>query len=555
MAGKKCLQWALLLLLLPVPVAHAHPVTGAAKAAADERYMRRIWRVQDGLAEDTVQAIQESQDGYLWIGTTGGRLRFDGSHFHLYNHANVPALADNSVFCILAARDGSLWIGTEGGGLVHLENGVFHAYTQGAGLTNGFVRSLLEDDQGRIWIGTDNGLFRLAHGKLQQVDTSPYASALAVHAIIEDHEHRVWVGGSALLVFDPAGVSMKRLPGRDSENRVKSILETQDGAIWVGTVGGLNRLVKGTFRPVEPIKGTVRTLRQTSDGALWIGSIGHGLYRYANGRFSRWTSADLLPSSTVLSLFADAQQQVWIGTQEGMVRLSKTPVSVISLSGDSDNGSGTIFADPDGTVWVVSSSGVFAIRDGVARPYKFPKLPDVALRTLFRDRSGDLWLGSDGSGIYRLTRSGVIHYTAPGRLVNNFVRVFLQSTDGAMWIATDEGVSRIAGNETQNYQERDGLAYFSTRSLVEDSNGDIWIGTDHGLSHLHAGVFVHDAATAALAEEKVWSILEDHEGALWFGTRSHGLFRYAKGRIASYTTAQGLANNNIYQLLADRLVC
>ena len=118
-----------------------------------------------------------------------------------------PALADNSVFCVLSARDGSLWIGTDGGGLVHFKDGVFRAYTQAAGLSNGFVRSLIEDDQGRIWIGTDNGLFQMVHDKLQQVDTSPYASAFAVHSIIEDREHRVWVGGSALLVFDQAGVS------------------------------------------------------------------------------------------------------------------------------------------------------------------------------------------------------------------------------------------------------------------------------------------------------------------------------------------------------------
>ena len=121
-----------------------------------------------------------------------------------------------------------------------------------------------------------------------------------------------------------------------------------------------------------------------------------------------------------------------------------------------------------------------------------------------------------------------------------------------MWIATDEGVSRIAGNETQNYQERDGLAYFSTRSLVEDSNGDIWIGTDHGLSHLHGRRLRSRCGDSGTRRRKVWSILEDHDGALWFGTRSHGLFRYAKGTIVVGTTAQGLANNNIYQLLADR---
>jgi ligand-binding sensor domain-containing protein len=122
-------------------------VSKATNAAPAMQYTRRIWRIQDGLPEDTVQAIQQSQDGYLWIGTTGGLVRFDGSHFHLYNHSTTPALADNSVFSILGARDGSLWLGTEGGGLVHLKDGVFRAYTQAAGLSNGFVRSLIEDDE------------------------------------------------------------------------------------------------------------------------------------------------------------------------------------------------------------------------------------------------------------------------------------------------------------------------------------------------------------------------------------------------------------------------
>ncbi len=549
----RVLRWGLLFAALPA-LAHAsapNAAARAAKTASAEQYTRRIWRIQDGLPEDTVQAVEQSRDGYLWIGTTGGLVQFDGSRFHLYDHATTPALADNSVFCILTARDGSLWIGTDGGGLAHLKDGVFVAYSQANGLSNSFVRSLIEDEQGRIWIGTDNGLFQMAQNKLRQVDTSAYASAFAVHSIVEDREHRVWVGGSSLLVFDQGGVSEKRLPGRDSENRVKSIVETQDGTMWVGTVGGLDRMVDGRFVPVEQIKGTVRTLRETRDGALWIGTIGHGLYRYAKGDFVHWTSGNLLPSNTILSIFEDAEQQVWIGTQEGMVRLSKTPVNVLPLPGDSDPDIGTISADTNGTIWAVSS-GVYAIRDGVARPYKFANLPDVPIRNIFRDRSGDLWIGTDGSGVYRSTRAGVVHYTAPDRLINNFVRGFLQSQDGAMWIATDEGVSRLAGAETRNYQVSNGLAYFSVRALVEDRAGDIWIGTDHGLSHLHAGAFVHDAATTVMAEEKVWSILEDSHGALWFGTRGHGLFRYAGGKITTFTTAQGLANNSIYQLLADR---
>jgi hypothetical protein len=92
--------WTLLVALLPGLTAQAVSRTATVSANAGNadpamQYTRRIWRIQDGLPEDTVQAIQQSQDGYLWIGTTGGLLRFDGSHFHLYNHANVPALADS----------------------------------------------------------------------------------------------------------------------------------------------------------------------------------------------------------------------------------------------------------------------------------------------------------------------------------------------------------------------------------------------------------------------------------------------------------------------------
>lgn len=536
-------------------------------AATATQYTRRIWRIQDGLPEDTVQAFQETPDGYLWIGTTGGLVRFDGSHFQLYSHSSTPALGDNSVFCLLAARDGSLWIGTEGGGLIRFKDGVFHAFGAADGLTDGFVRSLMEDHTGRIWIGTDNGLFQFSANKLREVDTSDSGFPFAVHAIFEDHEHHVWVGGSRLLVFDGNDqnaatedrAQVMHLPGRDSENRVKSILETGDGTIWVGTVGGLDRLSRNragrrareAFSSVSEIAGTVRTLHQTSDGTLWIGTIGHGLYRYANGRFSRFPGPNPLPSNTILSIFEDNAQQIWIGTQEGMARLSKTPVSVIPLPGDSGPDFATISADRNGTIWAVSSR-VYAIRDGVAKPYRFPGMADVPVRNVFRDRAGTLWIGTDGSGVYHLTGSGVLHYAAPSTLANNFVRAFLETRNGDIWVAMDEGVSRINSRGVTNYHVRDGLAYFSTRALIEDRKGDIWIGTEHGLSHLHDGKFVHDAATAALAQEKVWSILEDHTGALWFGTRNDGLFRYVNGKMTQYTTAQGLTSNSIYQVLEDR---
>jgi ligand-binding sensor domain-containing protein/signal transduction histidine kinase len=513
-------------------------------------YTRRIWHIQDGLPEETVQAIQQTGDGYLWIGTTGGLMRFDGSRFiHSLQPWYRTSLTDDSTFCILTASDGSLWLGTEGEGLLHLQNGVFHAYTAGDGLTDSFVRSVIEDSRKRIWVGTDNGLFQIVNGKIEAVDTSPYAP-LAVHAIFEDREHRIWVGGSQLLAFDADGINRYKLPGAFSESRVKSIYQTKDGTVWVGTVGGLNRLVGNRFQSLPGIAGTVRTLEQTTDGTLWIGTIGRGLFTYKDGSLTRMSGNGLLPSKTVLSIFEDKEQQVWIGTQDGLVRLSKTPVNVTPLPGGSDPDYETISYDPDGTIWAVASS-VYAIRDGVARPYRFSWMPDIPIRNVFRDRAGTLWIGTDGSGVYHQATSRVVQYSAP-RLVNNFIRSFMQARDGTMWIATDEGVSRISGEHVQNLRVRDGLAYFSTRALIEDQNNDVWIGTDHGLSHWREGRFLHGAVTKAMSNEKVWSILQDSNGDIWFGTRDHGLYRYSAGKLTQYTTAQGLASNSVYQIVEDR---
>ncbi|GGH17271.1 GGDEF domain-containing protein [Silvibacterium dinghuense] len=519
------------------------------------QYTQRVWHVQDGLPEETVQAVQQAAEGYLWIGTTGGLVRFDGSRFITYSRSTNPGVSENSIFCLAAVKDGSLWFGTEGGGLVHLEHGSFHSYGPEQGLTDSFVRSVIEDSAGRLWVGTDNGLFRMEHDRALRVDTSQVAPSLAVHAIYEDREHRVWVGGSRLLMFSGGGVHAYRLEGAYSQNRVKSIVQTSDGTVWVGTVSGLQRLRGGRFEAVPGLHATVRTLREMDDGTLWIGTIGHGLFLYSHGLLQSAADRGLLPSKTVLSLATDSAHQMWIGTQDGLTRLSRTPVGVVPLPGGSDPDFETISfdpkGDPEGMVWVAASQ-VYAIRQQLASLYSFSQLSGVPVRNVFRDREGGLWIGSDGSGAYRVAAGEVTHYSAPETLSNNFVRGFLESRDRAMWIATDEGVTRIANGHVRNYRVRDGLAYFSTRSLIEDNEGKIWIGTDQGLSCWEAGRFVQNEATRMLAKEKIWSILQDRSEAIWFGTRDHGIFRYREGVLEHFTTEQGLTSNSVYQLLEDR---
>ena len=521
-------------------------------SGAGLHYSQHVWHVQDGLPEETVQAIQQTPDGYLWIGTTGGLARFNGTRFLTYSHDMNPDLTANSVFCLLAARDGTLWLGTEGGGLLHLEHGKFQRYGASQGLTDGFVRSLIEDDTGQLWVGTDNGLFRVRAGSAQRVDTSQFTTSLAVHAIYEDHQHRIWVGGSRLLMFEGDRVQQFKLPGAYSQNRVKTIVQTSDGTVWVGTVGGVQRLRGGNFESLPGIAATVRTLRQTADGTLWIGTIGHGLFTLSGGELRRVSGNGLLPSNTVLSMAEDSAHQIWVGTQDGLVRLSKTPVEVVPLPEGSDPDFETISYDPGGTIWAVSSQ-VYTVHQGRAQPYLFKQIAGIPVRNVFRDRQGTLWIGTDGSGAFHLTKDGPVHYSAPNRLANNFVRGFLQSRDNSIWIATDEGVSRIAGGHVRNFSVRDGLAYFSTRALMEDHDGRLWIGTDQGLSCWDRTRFVQNEATRGLDHEKIWSILQDSQGVIWFGTRDHGLFKYRDGSVTQFTTGQGLASDSIYQLLEDHL--
>lgn len=542
--------------LIAFPVSSSFASPGIPDSPPLDSYAERTWQIQDGLPEQVVQAFAQTADRYLWIGTTGGLLRFDGERFVLYNRENTPAFRDNNIFCLTVSRDNTLWIGTEGGGLIRYRDGQFHSFLTSDGLTNAFVRSIQQDAKGQIWIGTDDGLFQFSGERIVRIDGVGSTPSIAVHAIYEDRGGHLWVGGSKLLRLEGSTAREYSLQGEASQNRVKSILETSDGTIWIGTVSGLQRMVSaGSVTPVfqrtREVNGTVRFLRETSDGRLWIGTIGHGLFVYGDRHFAQITAPRRLPSNTVLNLIEDAEKNIWVGTQAGMLRLSKTPVRTVTLPDASDSDAETVYQDRDGDLWIAAAN-LFRMHNGKAAPYGFPNLSGVRIRNVFRDREGALWIGTDGRGVYRQVGKQLIHYTTQQGLVNNFIRAFLQSRDGSVWIATDEGVSRWRHQAFTNYQMGDGLCYFSTRSILEDQNGDIWIGTDRGVSRLHNNKFETDSAVAALKEEKVWAIHQDSDGGLWFGTRTAGLYHLQAEKLDHYTVAQGLASDSIYELLEDK---
>lgn len=523
-------------------------------------YEKRLFQITDGLPEGTVQSFAQTPDRFLWIGTTGGLVRFDGSNFLVFDRDNTPEFRENSVFCMLTALDGSLWIGMEGSGLLHLSHGHFTTYRAEQGLTDPFVRALAQDHNGTLWIGTNNGLFRLAHpeysaaapSSIQRVDGPDGLPVLAVNAIREDSSGRLWLGGSQLWTLHDGHSELYPLSGEASRNRVKSITETSDKSIWVGTVSGLHRLRPGetVFERLPHISGTVRALRQTDDGRLWISIVGQGGTAY---RLNAHNLEDPLPIPTdaVLSIFQDVERNVWVGTQAGMIRFSKTPVGLIPLPDARDSDFGTVFLDRSGDLWAASTH-LFRVRQGVPQRFNFPGLENVRVRIVFQDRADTFWIGTEGSGLYHVGPGGLQHFDVHDGLANNFIRAILQAADGSLWIGTDEGVSHLQDGHFRSFRMKEGLAYISVRSMLEDRNHDLWIGTELGLSHLHGGQFVNDIPVQALQREKIWAIHQDASGSLWLGTRNNGLFRYRDGRIAHISTAEGLPTRSIYQILEDK---
>jgi ligand-binding sensor domain-containing protein/signal transduction histidine kinase len=532
---------------------HLHAAT---PRALPDGYTRRVWQTQDGLPENTVQAFAQTPDNYLWIGTSGGLVRFDGAGFVIYDRDNTPAIHENSVFCLTVGRDGSLWAGTDGAGLLRYRGGVFRSYRAAQGLTNDFVRAVLEGRDGVLWVGTDEGLFRLEGERLVRVDGAGKIPALAVHAISEDRAGNLWVGGSTVISIHGADCREYHLEGYGSASRVKSISETADGTVWVGTVSGLQRLTRasrdtGRFEKVPEIVSTVRALREDRSGALWIGSIGDGLLRYSDGVFTHVTAPDNPPSSTVLGIFEDNERNIWAGMQTGLLRLSRAAMSTFPLPDTANADFGTVYADPDGSLWV---AGTHLYRINARRDHSelvLAPAPGIRVRSVFRDRAGALWIGTEGDGVFHAEKGREVQYTKRTGLVNDFVRAFLESRDGSVWIGTDEGLTRWRDGTLTNYLEPQGLAYFSIRTLAEDRSGDVWIGTERGVSHWHNGAFVQDPVTARLRLEKIWAIHEDGEGGLWLGTRGAGLFRWRAGKLSELGTAEGLPATSIYQILED----
>jgi signal transduction histidine kinase/ligand-binding sensor domain-containing protein len=523
-------------------------------------YSVDAWSVDRGLPENSVFAVVQTRDGYLWVGTTGGLARFDGLRFTTFDKTNTSAIRHNQIQALLEDHAGALWIGTYGGGLACLKDGRFRSYTTRDGLASDTVRSISQSRDGTLWIGTHGaGLARLQDGVFRTLTIRDGLAGDLVRAVRASRDGTVWVGTNH---------GLNRLRGEVVETlttgtgllheNVTSLFEDRRGRMWIGTSGGLNVYADGRLHGYTTSDGLsagrVFSIQEDRDGNLWVGTEGGGLNRFRGGRFEAVRAKDGLGSDAVRALHEDREGNLWIGTYGGgLARVRDGFVVHTAQDGLPDDHVRAVLEDRRGSVWAATAAGLGRWQDGRWRSYtKEAGLSDDAVLSLCEDHVGALWVGTRDGGLHRFLDGRFQVFTTRQGLPNNTVMAIAEGRDGVLWVGTEGGVARFAQGRFTVYGTAQGLSFPEVRAIHEDRRGDLWIGTfGGGLNRFRDGRFTSWTRREGLSNDFVYSIHEDADGALWIGTLGEGLNRIQDGRLTVFRVKDGLFHDVIFRVMED----
>ncbi len=521
-------------------------------------YIQDRWRSQEGLPANTISAIIQTRDGYLWLGTEEGLARFDGYQFKVFNWRDAEGKAHNDSRALLEDSDGALWIGTYGGGLCRFQDGRFTNYGWREGLLSNRISALLEDRQGRIWVGTPRGLEEFEHGRFTAYTTRDGLADNAVSSLAEDTDGGLWVGTSGGLSFLKNGqVTTHRRLGRAPIRAVRSLLVDREGRLWVGTHRELLCWQQGrvqTYGAGEGLPvGAVVALREDRQGSLWIGTAGHGIFRLAQGELFAYTDHQYLGSDYIASLYEDREGSLWIGTEGGgLDRLEAAKFETYDEAlGLSNNQVRSVCESRDGSLWIGTNHGLNRFRDGRFTVYTLKQgLSSNVVLSLAEDRHGNLWVGTSGGGLDRFRDGRFTAYTAENGLSSNTINAIYEDGQGALWLGTEAGgADRLQNGRFTVYTTQNGLPSNTVWCFHEDRQRNLWIGTNDGLARFRDGQLT---SIRKEGSDPVTYIHEDAQGVLWLGTYGGGLQRFEDGQFTAVTARDGLLDDTVWSILEDR---
>jgi ligand-binding sensor domain-containing protein len=543
---------------LGLVVASSRPAFALDPTKSLTQYELKFWRTTDGLPNSHVQAILQTRDGYLWLGTEEGLARFDGVTFTVFNRDNTPALASNSICGLLEDAQGTLWVGSLGGLNGYKDGRWGAALTTANGLPNARINHLVPARDGGMWIATQGGLARLRSGVIETVTPADGPIQEEVTAVLEDADGTLWLGTMTQGLVRIRDGHVVRFTTKDglAANLVRGLAKDAAGRLWIGTGAGLCYFANGRFSTHAAGDVTQQFAAEAividRAGSVWV-PTNRGLGRTQGDSLALLGEQNGL--SGVAVVHEDRAGSLWIGTGSGLARLSDGRFTVYtSREGLGLDDPWSVVEDREGTLWVGNAQGLYARRrDGRVVTYASAQgLKRDVVRTLTAGRDGSLWIGSRTSGLFRLKDGRITAYAAAEGLRGLAVRAIHEAADGTLWIGTrDGGLNRFKDGRFTVFTTRDGLAHDGITSIRQTPDGDLWVGAiSGGLTRLHDGRFQVYTARDGLPADDILALQEDRAGGLWIGT-SRGLGRFHAGRFTSYTKRRGLCDDLVLSVLDD----
>lgn len=507
----------LLIIVLSLPLVPQKKINKAIS-----QYVHQYWMTEDGLPLNSITSITQTKDGYIWLGSKGGVIRFDGVNFTLFNTHNTPALRVNEIWTLHTDKNGDLLIGTSGGGLVLYKNGEFKSLYDSI-LAKEAVWSIFEDSKGSLWIGT---------------------------------------GGEGIFVFRPDTVLFFSIGSGLSNNYIWNICEDKRGTIWVGTDGGfLNQIKNNKVRVYSNKDGypgdyTMASLADKS-GNLWLGAAGWGIIKYDGNKFQTINTKEGLPNNIIWSIYEDSKNNIWIGTDGGLTLYSNGIMNSFNVrDGLKSNTVSSIYEDFEGNIWVATKGGgINKFRDGALTTFSESEgLPHDNVYSIYSNCSDQIWFGTN-NGLSLFSKGKFKTYGITEGLSNNIILSIAGSKNGNLWVGTDGGgLLYLKNGRFIHFDKEDGLESNTIGALYEDKSGTLWIGTDGmGLQTYSDGGFQNLSLYEVESAEFISCIMEDSKGNIWVGTRDgSGLSRIEKDTVIHFSTENNLLSNDIADIFEDK---
>ena len=534
------------------------PLTEA--AAVHQPYRVKRWTTDDGLPQNRIAALQQTRDGYLWIGTWFGLARFDGVRFTVFDKHNTSALTNDTVSALAEDTEGTLWIGTADGLLSYREHR-FQRWTTAEGLPHRKVWRLSASQSGGVWLQAGDYVTLLKQGE--------FSRAWKVNTPVLDANIRsLQEGPDGWLHVLTAEAGLMVSPAAD-ELRTNFLAEssglshlsagwpgrTADQS-WVGTLGGVYRREKGAWSAVgasELGSCSVDFMHEDRAGRLWINARPGGLKRWDG---AHWTAIDLserMTTPAVTCLSEDREGNVWVGTDQGLVQLQTRRVKAFTKrDGLADDHVWSVCEGTNGIIWLGTKQGLSRIQNDRVVPIEVTEpRPELANRCVWPSRDGGVLVAKTGLGLFEFN-NGFVERIPNLALSGGGIAALYEDRSGQLWIGTGDGVTAWRdGRLVARHSKRSGQPVTDVRCILEDRDGAMWFGQQgQGLTRLKDGQFRTFTERDGLSNNRVWAMHEDAEGALWLGTEN-GLTRYQQGRFTTFTQQQGLLENAVNWILED----